>query len=382
VFILHTKISIQNKFWRSVINSFDFKFFDDPSIEEFVEHFGKSASSEYIIFLGSESSITHKDLDNLLNSFDYLMYGAIVPHVIYQDKSYSKGALVAKASKESRFLIMEQTYPNAMMQDNYSLILKNMENRGLNQLNIFLDPFTKNVENNLNFLFDIFGAEISYFGGGAGYLDLEHRPCIITPLGVQKGVTLLIFTKESNKLLSRHGYKPTSDIIFCHTENENTISELDFQPAFEQYKKQVYSHCSKWITREDFHFMAPLYPFGIKDIDGNFVLRDPVKLNGDNIELIAEVQNNSIVYLMHSNKDELSKSITQLAKNIKPQAESTFMIDCISRLFILKNDFSEEIKTISTKSKKNFGILSIGEICCRNTFLSFLNKTCAVSIKE
>ena len=105
---------------------------------------------------------------------------------------------------------------------------------------------------------------------------------------------------------------------------------------------------------------------------------------------MAEILENSVLYIMKGIKPDLIDAARQAAKdsisNVNGnKIKDVFVIDCIRRYEILGNDFVEELKAVkdSYGSNINFpleGILSTGEISSQSKgLLDLYNETIVIS---
>ena len=144
-----------------------------------------------------------------------------------------------------------------------------------------------------------------------------------------------------------------------------------------------------WIFQLKIFFsIAKAYPFGIKKLDAEDIVRDPLFKNQNNsLVCVGEVPTDSFVDLLTGNTDSLinsSKIAYERAINSFPdgkEMECVLVIDCISRVLFLEDKIKEELLQTYNNSLHHFGILTLGEIANNGKdYIEFYNKTIVVGI--
>ena len=120
------------------------------------------------------------------------------------------------------------------------------------------------------------------------------------------------------------------------------------------------------------------------------IVRDPVTL-GTHGELICvgEVPEESYVDILSGNAASLidaAGSALRLSRDAFPvQAarRTTLLIDCISRVLFLEDEFQQELKAAFEEETPLFGALTLGEIAnSGKDYLEFYNKTAVIAALE
>jgi hypothetical protein len=149
------------------------------------------------------------------------------------------------------------------------------------------------------------------------------------------------------------------------------------------YQAAIREHQGQLITEDNFFDIAQLYPLGIAKLDDERTVRDPFKVEGETILLLDSINEGEFVCIMHGDKTTLlagaQKAASVAADQATPDQANLFLIDCISRVLYLKDQFPEELNTISGPSQIH-GILTLGEIANSSRgYLEFFNKTVVVA---
>lgn len=254
----------------------------------------------------------------------------------------------------------------------------------------FLDGLSSKVSSFLSIVYDQFANSVQYMGGGAGSLSLEQSPCLITPKGLLKDAAVLCASSLSINLGVRHGWQAIQGPLVATRTVDNVIYELNWQSAFDVYSQLVNADSEIAISPSNFFDVAKGYPFGIIRDGQEDIVRDPIAVGKEGeLYCVGEVPNNSVLSLLKGETQNLINSAAQAAKdaihNVEDKLEKLFLIDCISRVLFLQDNFDSELNAVEAQlSKLNvncvpFGILSLGEISSDgNGVLVFYNKTMVI----
>ena len=210
---------------------------------------------------------------------------------------------------------------------------------------------------------------MNYIGGGAGYYDLQHRPCIFDNKGIYSDVLYICIVKESIKLAVEHGWNKLRGPFSVTKSTGNILSELDGENAFEVvYKDIIEDELDIRLSPEGFFMYAKDHPFGILQANQVDVLvRDPIFINDKNeIVCVADIPQDSKLYVLQGNTDTLLESSILVSNRCSRKAPGQYiplLFDCISRAMFLEDKFDKELSNI--QNRLNYmveGALSIGEI--------------------
>jgi hypothetical protein len=245
----------------------------------------------------------------------------------------------------------------------------------------------KRVGSFISGLFNIFGAELNYVGGGAGSLSMKQKPCLFTNQGLIRDSAILARLDLKSGVGVSHGYKSAAGPFKATETDGNIIRSLDWKPALEVYKNFVDRHSKKILKEENFYDLASTYPFGITKMGTERVVRDPVII-GENQSVICvgEVPEGSFIDIMKGNESSLlaaaARALDRSSKSFqgdKKKAIRVFM-DCISRVFFLKENFNKELNAVYEEGIPLIGACTIGEIANSGSgYLEFYNKTAVVA---
>ncbi|WP_459209474.1 FIST signal transduction protein [Aquimarina rhabdastrellae] len=346
-----------------------------------------SYSNQHMVMLSiaEATSIDITELINVLNQKGIAFIGGIFPRIIHQNTLYDTGIVITQLHHAIESHIIKNLHQNDFVIPNIEL--KKEESYCMLT---FVDGLTSNISLYLSELYRHFGNQTSYFGGGAGSLSLQQQPCVFNHEGIFMDAAVLCVIKNQIEIGVKHGWQKIDGPIVATKTHKNIIQEINWMNAFEVYQELLKKDTDKQINEQNFFDIAKGYPFGIVKQNSECVVRDPIATN-EKGELICvgEVPENTILDVLKGENDSLIKSAkeaTQLALNASHNPSHAFIIDCISRVLFLEDDFDTELNAIHQALVKTpsitqiNGALTLGEISSYNGYLEFFNKTIVIGL--
>lgn len=336
------------------------------------------------------NGFTPASVDDVLKGSDKPVFGGIFPQVISGHEQLETGCVIAGMAQEAEVQIIpglsdeSVDYERRLDEETLSIDPRTMF--------VFVDGFSKRIGTLIYDLFNVFGLEFNYIGGGAGSLSFEQKPCLFTNEGlIQDSAVLVRLPMESGVGVS-HGWMEV-DGPFKVTEAEgNVIKTLDWKPALDVYREVIEAHQQAPFTEDDFFATAKSYPFGINKLGTEKVVRDPIMVGEQgSLVCVGEIPGDSYVHILTGDVDSLvgaAERALTLSEESFSGTETTpdrtvLFIDCISRVLFLEDEFVRELKAVSITDVPLIGALTIGEIAnSRKDFLEFYNKTSVVGVLE
>lgn len=323
---------------------------------------------------------------SLLSKSELPLFGGIFPQIIYNEKAYERGVIVAGFEEEPRISVINNLSSNATNFE--QLIDSSILDDGYNTLFVFLDAFSRRITDYIESLFRIFGIEINYVGGGAGSLDLVQKPCILTNGGLFADAAIMAAFKYKSGVGVKHGWEKLCGTFKVTKSDRNILHILDNKPAFEVYREIIKEKIGIQITRENFFEIANGYPLAIRKIGAESIVRDPVILMpDDSIYCLGDIPRNAFIDVMQGFPESLINSTARAFTDAlnetdkSKETECVYFIDCISRVIYLGADFNRELASVKMKDVITFGALSMGEIAnSGKDYLEFYNKTSVVAL--
>jgi hypothetical protein len=237
-------------------------------------------------------------------------------------------------------------------------------------------------------LFRHFGNRVHYFGGGAGSLSLVKQPCVFTCDGVFQDAAVLALLENDLQLGVGHGWEYLEGPLLVTRAEGSEILELNWEPAFEVYKRIVEADAGTALSPMNFLTVAKAYPLGMHVPHQEDVVRDPIWVTKNNgLWCVGEVPQNSLVNVLQGRPERLiaavSYSLTEAVSKVNGEGLATaLMMNCASRSIFLEHDFQQELTHLQAGLAARFkdmrfkGALCIGEIANKNQgYLMLFNKT-------
>ncbi|HPE55874.1 MAG TPA: FIST C-terminal domain-containing protein [Bacteroidales bacterium] len=346
---------------------------------------GETKPEGLIILACDENQYNLEQTNELLRNLSVPVFGGTFPGIIFGGKEYTKGTIIMGLEEKPQVHIIKNL--SNLDKDEYPSSFQNFEQEAnCKTVFVFVDGFSQNNSKLIEMLFISFGLEYNFIGAGCGSLSMNPTPCIMTNEGLLSDAAVIAGSKLNGAIGMKHGWQSIAGPIRVTGSEKNTLISLDFNPAYEVYKKIIEEHSGKKVNRENFTQLAPLYPVGITKLGTDKIIRDPVKIDEQgNIVFLGDIPEGTFIHIMATTPDDLinaAKEAMETGTNCKSKkSEDRFIlfIDCISRLFLLEERFREELAVINPEGLPVAGTLSLGEIANnKKEYLELYNMTAVV----
>ncbi len=342
-----------------------------------------------LILSCDKNNYTVDIVDPILKEINIPVIGGIFPSIIQGKTVLETGNIVIGLNQPVQVHVIDQlSNTNIDYEDVLDEKIPDLEHG--KTMMVFVDGFAKRISAFIDNLFSVFGLDINYIGGGAGSLSMEQKPCLFTNNGlIQDSAVIGLSTSHSGIGVS-HGWSVLNGPYRVTESEHNTIKSLDWQPAFDIYQEVVSAHTNQNFPADHFFEIAKSYPFGIVRINNEQIVRDPIQVNSDkSLVCVGEVPEGSFVSILTGDNNSLinaaGKAI-QLGVESFPndrRIEGILLIDCISRVLFLEDQFNLELEAVQYKNLPLVGACTLGEIANNgNEFLEFYNKTSVIAVFE
>jgi len=312
-----------------------------------------SRPEDYLLILLGEKNCP--DLSLLIQAFSekgYKFFGGVFPGIIHDTSKSEEGAILKVLPAATQLYCIKGLDKEGISLPDFPLD-SNLQTR--QTAFILVDGLTANIS---EFLFRIqnqLGHRVDFVGGGAGSISLEQKPCLFSNEGVFQDAALLGLVPLHISLGVSHGWEKIMGPIVATKTHKNVICELNWENAFEVYKEVVEKDGGQSIHAENFFDIAKAYPFGLSKEGEEDIVRDPIMVN-ENGELICvgEVPENSVLNILKGRPESLISSASGAATNaLKGLGERPIwplVVDCISRVLFLQEEFEKELEAIKLPS--------------------------------
>ena len=316
-------------------------------------------------------------LDRALRECPVPIFGGLFPGLIYEGASYDRGTLALGHDEVLSVCVLDEgerspVFPEALYDAKtfFAYVDATCESGDIAML-----------------LYRELGGDARWVGGGAGDLDFERRPVIVTPTGLQSGCAVLAGSSTNTTVGVSHGWKPFGEALIVTESDGNDVIALDWQPAFEVYQALVEKHSGRSFE-DGFFELASSYPLILERMGAEGIVRDPLALLPNGVLRCAGgVPTNSTVRVATSTLGQMLEASSSSRIGIQRSAQladaPVLTIDCISRSLLLGADLAQELETLRIPSCPQVGVLSIGEIANDGSnMLQVHNKTTVLATLE
>lgn len=324
----------------------------------YIEELSIDCDERLMIYVGDGCEKEVQEMINFLNSKKILFFGGIFPRLLVGDRSLSKGYIVNKVKP----VYCSVVSPNLMEfkdkldeKENYTAL-------------IIADGLSSSFKELTDTVYGKLGDKVKYLGGGAGFYNLNHKPCVFDNDGITIDTLYVCLIKSEVKVSVEHGWNILKGPFSVTEANENILSELDGENAFQKYREIVEDETGLTVYKEDFFTYAKEYPFGIMNgVNMELVVRDPISVN-DNFDIVcvADIPKDSNLFILNGNAKSLLESSLTIAEKCSKVTHKKYkplLFDCISRAMFLEDNFMIELANIQNRMNCMVeGALSIGEI--------------------
>jgi len=364
----------------------DIIFDNTGSIESFTSNMNiLSSTNESVMILACDANGFKKEsIDSILMNHTVSIIGGIFPSIIYNSKKYDKGTIFIGLNDKMQLNIIED-----ISQKDYDQLDADMEEQigdfdeSVKTMFICVDGLTKNISTCVRLLFDNYGLDINYIGGGTGSLSFEQKPSLFTNRGLIQDAFVYAYSKRLSSIGVKHSWKSISGPYQVTKSEATIVKELDYEPAFRVYKNILDQFSYEPINENNFFNIAKSFPFGISTLSDEKIVRAPIILDGAEMVCVGNVEEGSYVDILQCDRDALIHAVKDALdfsqENMNFENDFILLLDCISRALFLQENFDDEIKAVCKKDKPILGALTFGQIANNGMdYLEFYNKASAV----
>jgi len=248
---------------------------------------------------------------------------------------------------------------------------------------VFPDGFGANISETVRGLYNAMGPNFKYVGGGSGDNLRFFKTYQFTEANMMSdALAVAVLNGITFETSIGHGWTPLGEPVFIGRTEGKKVIEIDGRPAFEAYKERFSD-----INIDNFPEYGMRHPLGFPDIWGNYLIRDPIRINPDqSIDFVTEVPDNAVGYLMEGNVDHLLGTAAHVAETVCQNMEYpqfVLCMDCVSRYLLMGDKFERELEIIEETVGGNIpmlGALTFGEVGSYLDVPHFHNKTLVLTI--
>lgn len=302
--------------------------------------------------------------------------GALFPRVIFKHKVYSSGILLLKLSKDTSLSIIDLSEIHTLLMHEQSQTIL-----------AIVDGFCVPIDNFLEKFYERLPEACKLIGAGAGKTNLIQEPVIFDQNRFYMNSAIVLASSSKIGIGVKHGWKSLKGPLIATQCHDNIIEKINYHDAFEVYKTIIESETALRFQKTPFFKISQRHPLGLMRYNKDFLVREPLSTDGKNIFLVGNLEPNSVLSILTCEPKEIihaAKEAARLSLDDKndPSFSSVCIIDCISRFYLLDQDYPKELKAIASVYPTQtlvWGVLSLGEIANSNQEnIEFYNNTCVV----
>ncbi|MBI5178995.1 MAG: FIST C-terminal domain-containing protein [Nitrospinae bacterium] len=343
-----------------------------------------------IMVLAGEANGPPPDgIDRFFQNCPVPVFGGVFPSLIANDEHLKRGNIIIGLQAPVNAYVVPSLSDPAIDYDRFlSESIPDGDFENAKTMFVFVDGLAPRVGALICSLFNTFGLQGNFIGGGAGSLTTQGLRCLITPQGLIRDAAVLAIPAVASAVSVAHGWTSIAGPYEVTASENNTIFTLDWEPALDVYRRVVGAHAGMTLSADNFNATAQSYPFGIARIGAEFVVRDPVALRPDGaMTCVGDVPRGSMLHIMHGKTEVLlaaAGSVRAGAEKEIPQGmvpHFDIFMDCVSRGFFLGNDITRELHIAYSSARPMVGAFTLGEIAnSGREHLEFHNKTSVMAI--
>lgn len=359
---------------------------DFPTPENILQNINncnKESVNDFVILCGEESGLDIPILIELLNQNGIRFCGGIFPGIIHGNQCFRDKVLLLPVQFDTEPVLIKGL-------DNGDIQIPPLGALNpLGSLFILVDGLSNWISKFVYSLYNEIGSEYQVFGSGTGIRNFDRVNCVFCKEGFFKDAAVVVSFKNQITQSTRHGWKPIAGPYLATKTTANLLEQINWEPAYKVYKEIIEAEEKIELTDQNYYEYAKHYPFGVFRSSEENLIRDPVSIaENQSIRFGAEIPSNSVLYLMKSEIDDMLLAGHDVCEDAISRCNNPkflFIADCISRTWILNEQFDAELENIAVKAKgiPVFGVLSMGEISSADgALLDYHHKTIVISIVE
>jgi hypothetical protein len=348
---------------------------------------GNETIAGILLLACDENGFQPHQVDDLLLGVTKPIFGGVFPQIVHEYENLSLGTIAVGLTRLPHVLTVPGLSDPAFDFDTFFDAHTAQMGHGQTMF-VWVDGLSERVGELIESLYHIFGLEYTYIGGGAGSLSFDQKPCLFTNQGLIGDSAVLAVLDSLSGVGVSHGWSSISGPYKVTHSTGSVIHSLNWRPAFDVYAEAIAQNGGPVVTRENFAALSKSHPFGIIQLGGETVVRDPIVLREDGaLVCVGDVSQESHVDILTGDPLSLIEAARkafasgQAAFGESEPSALTFFVDCITRVLFLDKEFDQELAAVHSPGKPLVGVLSLGEVAnSGHSCLEFYNKTAVVGI--
>ena len=336
----------------------------------------------FIILLPENEKKYIKQFQKIFSDISMPFVGFLFPQIIIENKFLSTGLVIVQFDTMPYYFIQKYLSDDEIeytfqMKEVYNQLKEKLKTQKAYSLFIIFDALVPKISSMLSELFILIGDRVTYTGVCCGSESFKPVDCIFTADKFYKNSAAFFLLEDKQKNILVHDYHVPKKLITATASSNNTVTSIDWQPAFDVYSKMAEEYYNVKITSSNFYEHAVHFPFGLIKADKSAIVRIPVALqNNKSIVCVGEIRENSFLTLLKAPDINKKEAVKIIAKQIKPK-DNALLFYCAGRRMHFQDSAVSELETLTklSSNEKISGALSLGEIGSlkNNNFPEFHN---------
>lgn len=349
----------------------EFIFQDPVDMDEnrvMIESWKSSQPNCGVFALFSEIDSDHiPTLQKICKEVGLPLIGATFPELLFDSQFKNGGVILICIDNMPPHLLIENlSAPNQNLDEIAEKFVSIFKPQQDSTLFMIFDGMLPNISTFLDTLFRHITDEFHFSGVNAGSETFQPMPCLFDNQRlIGNGLIALQMPNHPGSAIE-HNYKALEHTFIATTTDNNRVSSIDWQPAFETYAKLIKEHYNVEITKDNFYEHSVHFPFGIIRADGQTLVRIPVALNDDgSLFCVGEIPENSLLTILHAIKPGSTETVDHIKRQLPKQTNNIALgFYCAGRRMHLKNAAMDELKYWQDQFSPTviLGALTLGEI--------------------
>jgi hypothetical protein len=326
----------------------------------------------------ADGSLGREQLGAAVRELDTPVFGGVFPAVLHDGTRETDATVVAGLTTEPSVTVVPELSDPGTALDEHLPAATSVPDGGT--AFVLVDAFASRVEEFVSELFAAYGVSLSYLGGGAGSLDAEGQPCLVTGDGLVGDGAVLATVDAPTSVGVQHGWEAVAGPFRVTAADGPRLAGLNGESAFAVYREIVEGDGDRSFDTGDFFEVAKRYPFGISRLDGEMIVRDPFEVDEDGVlTCFGDVPEEAFVHVLRGDEESLVEAAGEAAEQAAG-GRDVLCFDCISRVLYLQDVFGRELDAIGGADEPTVGALTLGEIANDGRgHLEYYNKTVVVA---
>lgn len=342
----------------------------EGSVETLFRHIDKAiadGAKSLFLLACTANGFTPKLLDTKLRALPIPVFGGIFPQIVVNGSCLDRGNIVYGLPQT---VSVHQVHHLSAEDRDFTATIDTFAEdipHGSTLITL-VDSSGKRIAAMLESLYEVVGDTCHYLGGAAGAPGLKPMPCLFSNDGLLQDCAQIAALNLPLEIGISHGWRKFAGPFLVTGAYHNVITTLDYQPAFEVYRKILETDAGKRCQEALLFECAAAYPFGLEKLEGDMLVRSPVLRDGDNLACVGEVPLNHMLYVLKGQPEALIAATRQCIQTATKQGVSpapALVFACDSRASFLGENFKKEMASIRAAlpaSTPLIGAITLGEI--------------------